>query len=214
MRNADVEGSTADLLQVAAPYRVQQVVTHEPDLEEIFLAYYQRSVRSMFGNVFLKTIRDQRRTLLGWGIGIVLLVGFEAALWPSIRDMPDLKNFLANYPEAMKELFNLDAMTTPSGFMNAEPSRRQHRSSVCPHSPCRSCSSSSASARSRTAATVRSCVTGGGPSKVKSILRSACTLSLSTASTMTRRPDLMIATVSATASTSYRMWEDRKTVRP
>jgi ABC-2 type transport system ATP-binding protein len=38
----DVEGSTADLLQVAAPYRVQQVVTHEPDLEEIFLAYYQQ----------------------------------------------------------------------------------------------------------------------------------------------------------------------------
>jgi ABC-2 type transport system ATP-binding protein len=38
----DVEGSTADLIQVAAPYRVQQVVTHEPDLEEIFLAYYEQ----------------------------------------------------------------------------------------------------------------------------------------------------------------------------
>ncbi len=37
-----VEGSTADLLQVAAPHRVQQVVTHEPDLEEIFLAYYEQ----------------------------------------------------------------------------------------------------------------------------------------------------------------------------
>jgi hypothetical protein len=74
----------------------------------------------MFGNVFLKTMRDQRRTLLGWGVGIVLLVGIEVALWPSIRDMPDLENFLANYPEAMKELVNLDAMTTPSGFMNAE----------------------------------------------------------------------------------------------
>jgi ABC-2 type transport system ATP-binding protein len=38
----DVEGSTADLIQVAAPYRVQQIVTHEPDLEEIFLAYYEQ----------------------------------------------------------------------------------------------------------------------------------------------------------------------------
>jgi ABC-2 type transport system permease protein len=74
----------------------------------------------MFRNVFLKTMRDQRRTLLGWGIGVVLLVGIEAALWPSIRDMPDLEDFFANYPEAMKELFNLDAMMTPSGFMNAE----------------------------------------------------------------------------------------------
>lgn len=37
-----VEGSTADLLQVAAPHRVVQVVTHEPDLEEIFMTYYER----------------------------------------------------------------------------------------------------------------------------------------------------------------------------
>jgi hypothetical protein len=74
----------------------------------------------VFGNVFLKTLRDQRRGLTGWGIGVVLLVPVEAAFWPSIRDMPDLKEFLGNYPEAMQELFNLMAMTTPSGFMNAE----------------------------------------------------------------------------------------------
>jgi ABC-2 type transport system ATP-binding protein len=37
-----VEGSTAELMRVAAPYGVDQVVTHEPDLEEIFMAYYGR----------------------------------------------------------------------------------------------------------------------------------------------------------------------------
>jgi ABC-2 type transport system ATP-binding protein len=37
-----VEGSTAALLMVAAPHGVVQVVTHEPDLEEIFMAYYGR----------------------------------------------------------------------------------------------------------------------------------------------------------------------------
>jgi ABC-2 type transport system ATP-binding protein len=37
-----VEGSTADLLLVAAPHGVAQIVTHEPDLEEIFMAYYRR----------------------------------------------------------------------------------------------------------------------------------------------------------------------------
>jgi ABC-2 type transport system ATP-binding protein len=36
-----VEGSTADLLAAAAPHRVERIVTHEPDLEEIFLAYYE-----------------------------------------------------------------------------------------------------------------------------------------------------------------------------
>jgi ABC-2 type transport system ATP-binding protein len=35
-----LEGSTADLLAVAAPHRVVQIVTHEPDLEEIFMTYY------------------------------------------------------------------------------------------------------------------------------------------------------------------------------
>ena len=38
----DLAGSSADLLQVAAPHRVSQVVTHEPDLEEIFMAYYRK----------------------------------------------------------------------------------------------------------------------------------------------------------------------------
>jgi ABC-2 type transport system ATP-binding protein len=35
-----VEGSTAAMLRVAAPHGVAQIVTHEPDLEEIFMTYY------------------------------------------------------------------------------------------------------------------------------------------------------------------------------
>jgi ABC-2 type transport system ATP-binding protein len=38
-----VEGSTAELLAVAAPYRIASVVSHEPDLEEIFLTYYGKA---------------------------------------------------------------------------------------------------------------------------------------------------------------------------
>ncbi|HEU5111381.1 MAG TPA: ABC transporter ATP-binding protein [Micromonosporaceae bacterium] len=40
-----LEGSTADLLAVAAPHRVVQIVTHEPDLEEIFMTYYDGQER-------------------------------------------------------------------------------------------------------------------------------------------------------------------------
>jgi len=36
-----VEGSTAALLEAAAPHHVDRIVTHEADLEEIFLSYYQ-----------------------------------------------------------------------------------------------------------------------------------------------------------------------------
>jgi ABC-2 type transport system ATP-binding protein len=35
-----VEGSMAPLLSAAAPYRIDRLVTHEPDLEQIFLGFY------------------------------------------------------------------------------------------------------------------------------------------------------------------------------
>ncbi|MEU4421575.1 ABC transporter permease subunit [Actinoplanes sp. NPDC024001] len=71
-------------------------------------------------SVFVKALYDQRRSLLGWGIGLTLLVLLESALWPSIGNMPDLQAFLANYPEAMRELFNLEDFGTGTGFLNAE----------------------------------------------------------------------------------------------
>jgi ABC-2 type transport system ATP-binding protein len=37
-----VEGSTADLVAALAPYRVEDVVSHEADLEEVFLAHYRQ----------------------------------------------------------------------------------------------------------------------------------------------------------------------------
>jgi ABC-2 type transport system permease protein len=74
----------------------------------------------VFANVFLKTLYDLRRSLVGWSIGIVTLVALMAAIWPTMRDMPDLEQFLANYPEAMQRLFDLDAIATGAGFLNAE----------------------------------------------------------------------------------------------
>jgi len=74
----------------------------------------------MLHSVYSKALRDQRRVLLGWGIGIALLVSVMAAIWPSFRDMPDVEQFLANYPEEMRELFNIEAMTTGTGYFNAE----------------------------------------------------------------------------------------------
>jgi ABC-2 type transport system permease protein len=74
----------------------------------------------MLRNAYLKSLRDQRRALVGWSIGVVLLVGLMAGIWPSFRDMPDLKQFLANYPEEFGRLFNIAAMTTAAGYLNTE----------------------------------------------------------------------------------------------
>lgn len=74
----------------------------------------------MLTSVFLKTLRDLRRSTIGWAIGLAVLVAVMASIWPSMRDMPDLEDFLANYPEAMRELFNIEAITTGAGYLNAE----------------------------------------------------------------------------------------------
>jgi len=74
----------------------------------------------MFRNVYLKSLRDQRRALLGWGIGIALLILLEASIWPSIKDMNAWQDLVAAYPEPMRKLFNLDEFTSGAGFMNAE----------------------------------------------------------------------------------------------
>lgn len=70
--------------------------------------------------VFAKALHDQRRALIGWSAGLIVLVLMETALWPSLGRMTDLDAFLANYPEAMRKLFDLQDFGTGSGFVNAE----------------------------------------------------------------------------------------------
>jgi ABC-2 type transport system permease protein len=73
----------------------------------------------VFADVFRKTLRDQRRALIGWSSGIAVLVALMAAMWPWVHDMFDLDIFAA-YPEPMQRLFDIEAMATGAGFLNAE----------------------------------------------------------------------------------------------
>lgn len=73
----------------------------------------------MLTNVFSKTFRDQFRGLIGWSIGVAVTVLVMAAIWPSFSDI-DLDQLLSQYPEAMKQLFNVGSMGTGAGYLNAE----------------------------------------------------------------------------------------------
>jgi ABC-2 type transport system permease protein len=73
----------------------------------------------VLADVFRKTLRDQRRALIGWGTGIAALVLLMAAMWPWVRDLFDHDLFAA-YPEPMQQLFDVQAMVTGAGFLNAE----------------------------------------------------------------------------------------------
>jgi ABC-2 type transport system permease protein len=71
----------------------------------------------MLRSVFTKSLWDQRRGLLGWAIGVVLI---EAALWPTLGDVGDIKALIENYPEPLRKLFNLDEFASGQGFLNVE----------------------------------------------------------------------------------------------
>lgn len=75
---------------------------------------------AMFRTIITKTLHDRRRSLTGWCVGVIVSTVMLASLWPTIRDMADLQQLLSSYPKELGDLFNIQAMTTPAGYLNAE----------------------------------------------------------------------------------------------
>jgi ABC-2 type transport system permease protein len=74
----------------------------------------------MLRNIMLKTLRDQRRGLAWWGLGIALLVAYIMVVYPTIRDNTQYDQLLQAYPEQLKELLlaGTESFTSPSGYLN------------------------------------------------------------------------------------------------
>jgi ABC-2 type transport system permease protein len=53
-------------------------------------------------NTLLKTLRDARRALAWWSIGLVGLTALMVAVYPAVRDDPELDRLVERYPEALK----------------------------------------------------------------------------------------------------------------
>jgi ABC-2 type transport system permease protein len=56
----------------------------------------------MLRSVALKTLWDYRRSLVWWGLGIVALIALYGAIYPTVRDLPDIDELLEGYPDALK----------------------------------------------------------------------------------------------------------------
>ena len=62
-----------------------------------------------------KTLRDQERAFIAWGVGIAAVAVMYAAFYPSVRDSAGaLQKYLENLPDALKNLLGGD-YTTPAG---------------------------------------------------------------------------------------------------
>ena len=69
-----------------------------------------------------QALRDHRRGIVGWSIGVAVYAVMICAIWPTIRDSPSLLAAMKDYPEALKEVFGGDAagFATAAGYLNAE----------------------------------------------------------------------------------------------
>jgi ABC-2 type transport system permease protein len=76
----------------------------------------------MLNNVFLKALRDQRRSLLFWGIGLVAMAVIMALFYPTISNMQSINQYLQELPEGMMEMFGGGIMdyTSPVGYFSTE----------------------------------------------------------------------------------------------
>lgn len=76
----------------------------------------------MLHDVLRKTLHDQRRSYPAWCVAILLLVAMYVALWPSIKGQPSMQDFLAQMPEAFRNLFAMSGadMSTPVGYIQIE----------------------------------------------------------------------------------------------
>ena len=98
---------------------MQTLTSEPPELEEIFLSYYGRAcrLRSSF-----QTLRERRRSLLWWTLGLVALVVLNVAFYPSVRDDPALSDYAKDLPESVRALFaggELD-IASPAGYLNSQ----------------------------------------------------------------------------------------------
>jgi ABC-2 type transport system permease protein len=53
-------------------------------------------------SVFAKTLRDGGRGFIWWSVGLVGLVAMMVAVYPTVRDNPNLDKLLESYPDALR----------------------------------------------------------------------------------------------------------------
>ena len=77
----------------------------------------------MLGSVFAKSLRDLRRSFVGWSLGLAGYVALIVAVYPTIRDNPDLNELVESYPDALKAFIAFGGQadfTSAAGYLGSE----------------------------------------------------------------------------------------------
>lgn len=75
----------------------------------------------MLRSIFTKTLRDERRALVGWALGIILLAVLIIVAYSSIKGrLHDYDKLIASYPKALKALLGVSDLGSATGYLNTE----------------------------------------------------------------------------------------------
>jgi ABC-2 type transport system permease protein len=72
----------------------------------------------LLGSPFGKALRDARRALVGWTVGVGAVALMYAAFYPSVSS-PSVAQAIENYPESLKRTFGLQDIASPAGYLGS-----------------------------------------------------------------------------------------------
>jgi ABC-2 type transport system permease protein len=67
-----------------------------------------------------RSLRDKKRALIGWCIGLALLTLFTMAFWPTIRGNSQFDKLFKKLPNSLKGFVGSQPFTTPAGYLQQE----------------------------------------------------------------------------------------------
>lgn len=77
----------------------------------------------MLRSVLLKSLRDVQRSFAWWALGLAGLVALMVAVYPTVRDNPELNRLVEEYPEALKAFIAFGGAvdyTSGAGYLGSE----------------------------------------------------------------------------------------------
>ncbi len=73
----------------------------------------------MLNNIFVKSLREQRVSLIWWAVGLIVLCIFTMSFYPSLSKSPGITQFFDEAPEWMKSLVgDMADFATPEGYLD------------------------------------------------------------------------------------------------
>ena len=77
----------------------------------------------MLRSLIRKTVRDHRRSTLGWGLGMAALTLMQLAVYPSVHSQgAKMRDLINSYPSAFKAMFGMEGVdfTSGPGYLSTE----------------------------------------------------------------------------------------------